>query len=88
MINFNAILKMVKISNLFLATAIFMTAVLGLYGTKPILKTSTKPKPKGVEMVLKRVQLRGNVVDLTEVASRTRTVSAPLKSRGGVVELP
>ena len=50
---------MVKISNLFLATAIFMTAVLGLYGTKPILKTSTKPKPKGVEMVLKRVQLRG-----------------------------
>ena len=78
---------MVKISNLFLATAIFMTAVLGLYGTKPILKTSTKPKPK-VEMVLKRVQLRGNVVDLTEVASRTRTVSAPLKSRGGVVELP
>ena len=78
---------MVKISNLFLATAIFMTAVLGLYGTKPILKTSTKPKPK-VEMVLKRVQLRGNVIDLTHVASRTRTVSAPLKSGGGVVDLP
>ena len=76
---------MVKISNLFLATAIFMTAVLGLYGTKPILKTSTKPK---VEMVLKRVQLRGNVIDLTQVASRTRTVSAPLKSGVGVVELP
>ena len=80
---------MVKISNLFLATALFMTAVVGLYGTKPILKTSTKPKPKPkVEMVLKRVQLRGDVVDLTRVASRTRTVSAPLKSGGGVVELP
>ena len=71
---------MVKISNLFLATAIFMTAVLGLYGTKPILKTSTKPKPKGVEMVLKRVQLRGDVVDLTKVD--------PLKSGVGDVELP
>ena len=47
---------MVKISNIFLATALFMTAVLGLFGTKPILKTSAKPK---VEMVLKRVQLRG-----------------------------
>ena len=70
---------MVKISNLFLATAIFMTAVLGLYGTKPILKTSTKPKPK-VEMVLKRVQLRGDVVDLTKVD--------PLKSGVGDVELP
>ncbi len=72
---------MVKISNLFLATAIFMTAVLGLYGTKPILKTSTKPKPKHkVEMVLKRVQLRGDVVDLTKVD--------PMKSGVGDVELP
>ena len=76
---------MVKISNLFLATALFMTAVLGLYGTKPILKTSTKPK---VEMVLKRVQLRGHVTDLTKAVSRTGTVSAPLKSGGGDVELP
>ena len=78
---------MVKISNIFLATALFMTAVVGLYGTKPILKTSTKPKPK-VEMVLKRVQLTGDVVDLTRAASRTQTVSAPLKSGTGVVELP
>ena len=76
---------MVKISNLFLATALFMTAVLGLYGTKPILKTSAKPK---VEMVLKRVQLRGHVTDLTKAVSRTGTVSAPLKSGGGDVELP
>ena len=78
---------MVKISNIFLATALFMAAVVGLYGTKPILKTSTKPKPK-VEMVLKRVQLRGHVTDLTKAVSRTGTVSAPLKSGGGDVELP
>ena len=76
---------MVKISNIFLATALFMAAVVGLYGTEPILKTSTKPK---VEMVLKRVQLRGHVTDLTKAVSRTGTVSAPLKSGGGDVELP
>ena len=68
---------MVKISNLFVAAGLFVGAVLVIYGTKPILKTSAEPK---VEMVLKRVQLRGDVVDLTRVASRTRTVSAPLKS--------
>ena len=83
MINFNAILKMVKISNLFMATGLFVGAVLVIYGTKPIIK-----KEPQVEMVLKRVQLRGDVIDLTHVASRTRTVSAPLKSGGAVVELP
>ena len=74
---------MVKISNLFLATALFMGAVVVIYGTKPILKTEPQ-----VEMVLKRVHLRGDVVDLTRLASRTQTVSAPLKSGVGVVDLP
>ena len=68
-----------------MATGLFVGAVWVIYGTKPILISDTEPH---VEMVLKRVQLRGDVIDLTHVASRTRTVSAPLKSGGGVVELP
>ena len=82
---------MVKILNLVKAAVLFVGIVWGMYGNSDATVDKPQPRPKPVEIIVQQVaepalnqeELRKGeypTIDLTKVASRTRTVSAPFKT--------
>mgnify|MGYP000418603372 CR=1 FL=1 len=82
---------MVKILNLVKAAVLFVGMVWGMYGNRDATVEGSPPK-RAIEIIVQQVaepalnqeELRKGTeyptIDLTKVASRTRTVSAPLKT--------
>ena len=84
---------MVKILNLVKAAVLFVGIVWGMYGNSDATVDRRPPRPKPIEIsppqvgvaepALNQEEIRKGkypTIDLTKVASRTRTVSAPLKT--------
>ena len=84
---------MIKILNLVKAAVLFVGMVWGMYGNIDATVDKPQPRPKPVEIsppqvgvaepALNQKELRKGeypTIDLTKAASRTRTVSAPLKT--------
>ena len=81
---------MVKILNLVKAAVLFVGIVWGMYGNSDATVDRRPPRPKPIEIIVQQVaknepalnQGKGEypTIDLTKVASRTRTVSAPFKT--------